>query len=214
MRSASINLMDFKQQHNIEKTIDALRENLAYALEYYHVLEGLHEEAVASDSKIGCFPYLMSSIWSALFDALFLKLNHFVDRTKNVYSFYRLFKLIKRYFPDDEVLSRKVSEDEKRLSKTADPVINKIENWRKLVVAHLTQSSQDQSFYDQNMMRLHEIKKFLELSLEILDYYSVTILKRSTDSVSDVLEYYNISELKEDIQRLFEGLKAESDAFQ
>lgn len=204
--------MDSNQQRNLEKIIDALCDNLACAWSYFHVLEGLHEEAKASTRQVNRFPHLMNCIWSALFDALFLKLNHFVDRTKNVYSFYRLFKLIKSYFPHDKILSKKISEDKNRLSKTVDPVINKIENWRKQVVAHLTRSSQDQSFYDQNKMRLREIKKFLELSLEVLDYYSLAVLNRATDTASDTLEYYDLLEYKKDIQRLFEGLKAEPGA--
>lgn len=204
--------MDSNQQHNLEKTIDALCENLAYAWEYYHVLEELHEEAVASDSKVGRFPHLMNSIWSALFDALFLRLNHFVDKSKNVYSFYRLFKLINRHLSSDKILVSKISEDIGRIDKEAVPVIQKIVNWRKQVVAHLTPSSQDSNFYVQNKMHLFEIKKFLELSIEILDYYSVTILKRSTDTVSDVLEYYDISEYKKEIKKLFKSIQAEQGA--
>lgn len=204
--------MDSNQQRELEKTIDTLCANLASAWEYFNVLEGLHEEAKSSTMQVNRFPHLMTCIWSALFDALFLKLNHFVDRTKNVYSFHRLFKLIKRYLPHDKDLSKKISDDENRLSKTADPAINKIENWRKQVVAHLTISSQDQSFYDQNKMGLPEIKKFLELSIEALDYYSLAVLNRVTDTCSDTLEYYDLLEYKKDIQRLFEGLKAEPGA--
>ena len=195
--------MNPDHQQNLEEVIDSLCENLVWAWNYYHILEGLHEEASVSRAQVDRFPSLMSCLWSAFFDALFIKLNHFIDRTKNVHSFYYLFKLIRRYLPDNKDLLSKIEVHESKFHKAADPIIEKIENWRNQAVAHLTRASRDDRFYEENKMHLNEIKIFLQLSDMILETYSLAILNRINDTISGSLAQ------KKEIKSLFEGLRAE-----
>jgi len=195
--------MNPDHQHNLEEIIDSLCENLVWAWNYYHVLEGLHEEAKESREQVNRFPSLMNCLWAALFDALFLKLNHFIDRTKTVHSLYYLFKRIRSYLPEDTDLHTKISEHESKLHKTSDPIIDKIENWRHNVVAHLSPASRDDQFYKENKMHLDEIKNYLHLIDMILETYSLAILNRINDTISGSLVQ------KKEIKKLFDGLRAE-----
>lgn len=194
--------MNPDHQHNLEEVIDSLCVNLAWACNYYSILEGLHEEARKTREQVSRFPFLMDCLWSALFDALFLQLNHFIDRTKNVHSFYYLFKLMRRYLSDNTDLHSKGLEYEGKLHKTADPAIEKIENWRKQAVAHLTPASRDERFYEENRMHLLEIKEYLQLCSTILDTYSSAISLPMDDTVSRSVTQ------KEEIKRLFNSLRA------
>ena len=118
--------MNPHHQQNLEEVIDSLCENLVWAWNYYYVLEGLHEEARVSSAQVDRYPSLMNCLWSAFFDALFIKLYHFIDRTKNVHSFYYLFKLIRRYIPDNKDLLSKISVHESKLHKTTDTILFRI----------------------------------------------------------------------------------------
>jgi len=191
------------QKDNIEKVIDSLSQNLVWAWNYYHFLEGLHEEAKESNEQVERFPCIISCLWLAVFEALFVRMNHFIDRTKNVHSFFYLFKLIRCYLPENTELKSKISEHKNKLLKTADPIIEKIENWRNQAVAHLTPASIDEQFHEENVMHLKEIKNYLELSCEILNTYSCDILNRIDDTVSESLTQ------KKEIKSLFDSLRAE-----
>jgi uncharacterized protein YPO0396 len=131
-----------------------------------------------------------------------VKLNHFIDRTKNVRSFFYLFKLIRRHFPENTELQSKISEHENKLHKAADPIIGKIENWRNQAVAHLTPASIDEQFHEENKMHLNEIKNYLELCCEITNTYSYNILNRIDDTVSESLAQ------KKEIKSLFDSLRS------
>jgi len=100
------------------------------------------------------------------------------------------------------VLQSKISEHENKLHKAADPIIEKIENWRNKAVAHLTPASIDEQFHEKNKMHLNEIKNYLELCCEILNTYSYDILNRIDDTVSESLAQ------KKEIKSLFDSLRA------
>ena len=88
------------------------------------------------------------------------------------------------------------------MHKAADPIIEKIENWRNQAVAHLTPASIDEQFHEENKMHLDEIKNYLELCCEILNIYSYDILNRIDDTISESLAQ------KKEIKSLFDSLRA------
>ncbi len=198
--------MNANHQKNLKEVIDVMCENLVRAWNYFHTLEGLQEQAKTQPDTISRFPSLFANIHFALWDALILRLNHFIDRTKRGFSFHRLFKLIRQYLPEEKRLLNKVSADEKRLLSEGGIVAEKIEKWRNQVVAHLSPASRNPHFYQENKLHLIEVKKFLLHCGEVIEVYSDVLLSTRNDTISGSLEP------KREIAQLFRMLRTEPPA--
>ena len=172
--------MNEDQKKNIEGTIDSLCENLVWTWGYHQALFSMHTHARKSNNFTETYPQLTSCLYHGLFDALFLRLYHFIDSSKGASGFPYLFKIIRKYCHDDQTLIQLVSNHEKLFIK--EKIIDKIRKWRNEVVAHLTQTQRDQSFYKDNQLHLTEIEHIILLFEEILEEYSHMLLKRFNDT--------------------------------
>jgi len=172
--------MNIDQQKNTEEAIDSLCENLVWTWAYFRALSGLHTVAKTSPQSLDAYPQLVSSLYHALFDALFLKLHHFIDPSKHASGFPNLFKLLRRYDPADTNLLQRVKLDENRFSEEAN--LKKISVWRNEVVAHLTRSHLNSEFFTNNQLHLSEIEYLIVFLEDTLETYSQTLLQRFNDT--------------------------------
>ncbi|OHB67460.1 MAG: hypothetical protein A2Y76_14645 [Planctomycetes bacterium RBG_13_60_9] len=172
--------MNANQRKKIEETIDGLCENLVWAWAYFRTLAGLHEVAKTSKESLDAYPQLISCVYHGLFDALFLRLHHFIDGSRNAGGFPSLFKILRRYCPVDTDLMRQIEEDERRLREEASA--QKINNWRNQVVAHFTSARNDPDFFSDNRLRLSEISGLIVLLENCLEGYSMKLLQRENDT--------------------------------
>jgi len=168
------------QQKNIEETIDGLCENLVWTWAYYRALFALHEVAKFSQKLLDPYPQFISCLYHGLFDALFLKLYHFLDKSKGASGIPNLFKLLRRYCPDDSDLLRQVRLDEKRLSQEVN--IEKVSKWRNEVVAHLTTSHRESEFFRDHRLHLSELHDLIACLEGTVESYSQRLLQRSNDT--------------------------------
>lgn len=173
-------VMNASQQKNIEEAIDNLCENLVWTWAYYHTLSGLHKVAKDLPTLLDPYPQFISCLYHGLFDALFLKLHHFVDSSKGASGFPSLFKLLRRYCPDDNALLDQIRIDEESLSKEAN--VHKITNWRNQVVAHLTRSHRDSEFFADNRLHFSEIQELIAFLESTIETYSKRLLQRVNDT--------------------------------
>ena len=172
--------MNADQQNNIEQSINGLCKNLVWSWAYFRSLSGLHEIAKSSPPALDPYPQLVSCLYHGLFDALFLRLYHFVDKSKGATGLPSLFKQLRRYYPDDNELSGQINCDEKRLIEIAD--LNKIGNWRNQVVAHLTCTHRNSKFFTDNRLHFSEIHDMIVTFESMVEYYSMRLLKRGNDT--------------------------------
>lgn len=195
--------MNADHDHNVEEVIDALLDNVFWAWNYFFALEGLHEEYKASPESFNRVPALTTCLWHALFDALFAKSGQFIDRTRNVRSVYQLFKLLRRYRPQDTEMLHHIKEHERALDVPANAIAHRISNWRNHVVAHLALDGLNDAFFKENRISLPEFKAFLEQVDSVVQFYSKVILNRTNDTTSGALRQ------KHDVHNLFRGVVAE-----
>ena len=172
--------MNINSKRNIEESIDGLCENLVWTWAYYRALSGLHEVAKASPGLLDPYQQLISCLYHGLFDALFLKINHFVDSSKGASGLPSLFKLLRRYCPKDKDLLNQIRQDEKRLSEEAN--LHKIGKWRNEVVAHLTRSHRVSEFFTENRLNLSEIQDVISFLENTIETYSERLLQRVNDT--------------------------------
>lgn len=169
---------------NIDVLIDALCDSLVWGWRYYFALEGLHiaaKEATGELLGIGSF---LNCIWASLYEALFAKASHLIDGTKNVNSFYLLFKLVRRYAPENGDLLRQVSVHETMLK---NEVAAKISNWRNQRLSHLTSDGIDDQFHRNNQLHLKELRSLLESFEDIINAYCFLLFSRIVDTKSGAI---------------------------
>ncbi len=185
---------------NLEKIIDQLCENLDYAWRYYFTLEALHEQAKSIDN----YSLFFLTIYHSLFDALFLRIAHFTDRSrrKNVVSLHHLHEKIEKYCPNDHEVKKWISEDRAFLTNHTD--LKRIEDWRHKVVAHLSSEVflRDSDFFDENKLHLLEIRKILETFEQVIKKYGFRFLER--------FDYTRSTNVKKVTNRLFKDLRCNS----
>ena len=198
--------MNADHDRNLEQAIDALLDNVYWAWNYYFALEGLHEEYNASPISFAHVPSLTTCFWHALFDALFAKSGQLIDRKQNVRSVHYLFKLIRRYRPEDTEMLRQIEEHERALDVRANTIAKRIANWRNQVVAHLSVKGLNDSFFEENRIALPEFKAFLEQFDGVVQFYSKAILNRTNDTITGALKQ------KRDVHDLFRGAVGEPSA--
>jgi hypothetical protein len=172
--------MNEKEQKNVELAIDGLCENLVWTWAYYRALFALHEVAKSSPDLLQPYPQFISCLYHGLFDALFLKLYHFLDRSKGASGFPHLFKLLRRYCADDSNLLSQVKLDEKRFAEEIN--VEKVNKWRNEVVAHLTHRHREPEFFTDNRLHLPEIQGLIAWLEGTVESYSQTVLQRGNDT--------------------------------
>jgi hypothetical protein len=172
--------MNSEQNKNIEQAIGNLCENLVWSRAYHSALLSLHTIAKANPSTLDPYPQLISCLYHGLFDALFLRLYHFVDRTKGASGLPALFKLLRRYCEDDRALLVQIDHDERHIGEIAD--LKKIDNWRNQIVAHMTDSKRNTEFFSNNRLHLSEISTLIEIVENIIQHYSFRLLQRGSDT--------------------------------
>lgn len=183
----------------LEKIIDELCKNLDYAWRYYFTLEALHEQAKSDDSIINDYSLFFLTIYWSLFDALFLRIAHFTGRGKNVVSLPHLHKKIEEYYPNDHEVKKWISEDRAFLTNHTD--LQRIENWRHKVVAHLSSEVflRDSDFFEENKLHLLEIREILEFFEQLIKKYGFHFLAR--------FDYTRSTNVKKVTDRLFKCLR-------
>lgn len=105
--------------------------------------------------------------------------SHLIDGTKNVNSFYLLFKLVRRYAPENGDLLRQVSVHETMLK---NEVAAKISNWRNQRLSHLTSDGIDDQFHRNNQLQLEELRSLLESFEDIINAYCFILFSRIVDT--------------------------------
>ena len=187
--------MDSNQQRNIEQAIDDLCENLVWTWAYLRALKGLHMVAKSSPDSLNSYTQLTSCLYHGLFDVLFIKINNFIDSSKEACGFPNLFKLLRKYLSDDTNLLKQIKSDESRLRNEAD--IKAVKSWRNGISAHLTKSCRDSSFFSSNRLYLNDLEILLKLMEELLEKYSFQLLGRFNDTKNPS------SEIIQEINALF-----------
>jgi hypothetical protein len=177
--------MNADQRANIEMMVSAISETLFSAWSYFHLLEGFHKGSKAHPIVVQEFDRLFDQTWRAVFEGLFAKAGTLVDRTKNTYSLPHLTTMARRY-GDAELrfISKAV---EARLNATDGPLA-KIESWRHQVVAHRTPNGRADAFYKNNRMHLTEVANGLRQLQELLNIFSVEILRVHNDTESGSID--------------------------
>ncbi|WP_152555159.1 AbiU2 domain-containing protein [Desulfonatronum thiodismutans] len=172
--------MNTDQANNIEQAIDTLCENLVWTWAYLNALCGLSHLAKTSSASLAPYPQLVSCLYHGLFDVLFLKINHFIDNSRQASGLPALFRLIRKYVKDEADILQQVSEHERCLKEQAD--LTKISRWRNEVTAHLTRSVNSSTFYPDNRLHLEEIQDVVEYLAEVVEWYSLRMLGRVNDT--------------------------------
>ncbi len=172
--------MNTDQQKNIEDAIDNLCENLVWTWAYYRALAGLHKLAKDSPKLLEPYPEFISCLYHGLFDALFLKLSHFVDSSKGASGIPSMFKLLRRYYLNDKSLIDQIKIDDKSLSEKTN--MRKISNWRNQIVAHLSHTIHDSDFFNDNKLHLSEIQDLIIFFESMINTYSKKLLQRVNDT--------------------------------
>ncbi len=162
---------------NVEQAIDSLCENIVWVWAYYRSLNTLHRLAKMKPSSLKPYPEFVSSLYHGYFDLLFIKIIHCVDNTKGTCGLPNLFKMLRRYAPEEKQLLERIKKDEKRLKRRA--VLDKINKWRNQISAHLTQSNNNQEFFNDNRLHLKQIEAVIKTLEEMIDYYSQVLLGRA-----------------------------------
>lgn len=189
------------QFKNIEQAIDDLCENLVWTWAYFSALKNMHEVAKTTPEVIEPFPEAISCLYHGLFDALFVKLYHFLDSTRRTCGLPALFKILRRYCQDDIALMTQVKQDMSRIKAEAN--FDRVKNWRNEVVAHLTISHRESSFFSDNKLHLAEIEKLIQFLEDLIEGYSQQILNRFNDVK------YPSNQATIEFTQLIKGRKAE-----
>ncbi|NPU83777.1 MAG: hypothetical protein HPY65_04750 [Syntrophaceae bacterium] len=172
--------MNADQYRNVEQIVDDLCDNLAWSRAYLMTLKGLHEVAKSSPKYLDSYPQFVSCLYHGLFDCLFIKIHNFVDSSKGACGFPHFFKVLRKYYPDDNPLMTQVKIDVDRLKKQVS--IEKIKNWRNKISAHLTQTYRQPGFFSSNSLYLSELEELLNLIEEMVENYSFNMLSRRNDT--------------------------------
>lgn len=173
VRPLQIEHMSPAQQANLEESVDAICDSLVWSWRYYYALEGLHEGSKANGDRLQPVGAFLLCVWTGMFEALLAKASQVIDSTKNVHSFYYLFKKTRSYITDDDELKKIVNDDESLLK---GKVPERILNWRNNRISHLSSHGRNDDFFSQNHMQLTEIQDFLKLCEEMLNRYANRLL--------------------------------------
>lgn len=185
-----------KNSDNIERIIDAICDNTAYAWNYYYTLEGLQLLSQNNKSILEKYQHLINSIFYSVWDSLFIRLHYFIEKRNDSISFNYLFeKLNKNNIGNKEVLDL-IRESEKYLDFIKAKLI-KVFKRRNMVVAHISDKLvlTDNNFYVENKLHLSEIKEILNNFDGIINKFSFLILNRVNDT--------KLYKVKDDILKLF-----------
>jgi len=182
---------------NIEKIIDAICDNSAYAWNYYYTLEGLQTLAQNNNSILEKYQHLINSIFYSAWDSLFIRLHHFIEKRKDSISFNYLFKQINKNKISNREILDLISESKKLLEDSLKLKLIKVFKWRNMAVAHIGDKLvlTDNNFYDENKLHLLEVKEILTNFDSIINKFSIRILNRINDT--------KLYKVKDDILQLF-----------
>ena len=122
------------QEKNISSIAKTIADHLGFAWNYYGTLRGLQHYTRECPTILDRHGHFIATIHRALWDVLFLKLNHCSDTQKKATGFPKLFKQIRTSLKEDKVVLQMVDDQEQRLNKLA--VRGKVEKWRNNIVAH------------------------------------------------------------------------------
>ena len=172
--------MNIEQHKNIEQAIDSLCENLVWSRAYHSALLSLHTIAKTDPLALDQYPQAVSCLYHGLFDALFLRLYHFIDRTKGASGLPALFKLLRRYYGEDRDMLNQISFDERCIGEVSD--LKKIDNWRNQIVAHMTNSKRNTTFFTDNRLHLSELGALIDVFENTVQHYSHRLLQRNNDT--------------------------------
>jgi hypothetical protein len=155
------------------QTTETIAEHLVYAWNYCATLRALQRHAREYPKILDAHGHFISTIYFALWDALFLKLAHCSDKRKEATGLPKLFKQLRAYLPEGHQLRRRVDEEERNLSSLQAQA--KVENWRNQVVAHYTISNKFSDFYKKNVCSLDEIEALIRSLNNILHVFSAEL---------------------------------------
>jgi len=142
-----------------------------------------------SPSLMDSYAQFISCLYHGLFDLLFIKTSNFIELSKGACGLPSLFKLIRRYAPEDTKLLSQIKRDENLLKKEAN--LDKIKKWRNHVSAHLTRSHQDTGFFDENRLHLDEIEDVIVTLEKTIEGYSKRLIGRENDTRYPSLAVFN-----------------------
>jgi AbiU2 len=218
--------MDSDQNKNLLSTAKTIADHLAYAWNYSGTLRGLQKYARECEPILKGHEHFISTIHSALWDVLFLKLHHCSDSRKKATGFPKLFKQIRKYMEKQKLVLQKKREEYalsldafKRLTDELDDTLQmvekqdqrlrkldvqrKVKNWRDQVVAHhtITSASAFDVFSKKNRVSLDEIERLIVELDDILHVFTRPLLSEIF-MVSDLSQY-----AREGVDQLMVSLK-------
>ena len=195
--------MNPDQRTNIEQDITALLAALAGCWAYYRVLLGLHQGGKAWPKAQERFPRLIDELWRATFGSLHAAMGTLIDRTPQTHSLVGLVKKLRKYNPQDAVISALCKLVEKRLNDASVVGIAKAEFWRNKSVAHNTAEGRDSDLYEKNKTTLSEI----EAALLHLDVTLNLVTREISNTINDV--QHQAKPLQDDAVQLMSRLSAD-----
>lgn len=168
--------------------IEKLENQVAQAILYLGSIEVL-AEAYRENETLRGDPFLFSTVYQALWDALIVRIGTIWDSTKSVASLPQLAKDLKRVYGQSAKMVVLQIESQKKLEK------NKIEAWRNNVIAHTNVSLDLEEFDLKNKINSSEVR----FEIERIE----GILSRINEIISRNPTFYEV--LKEDALRNARG---------
>jgi hypothetical protein len=165
--------MNAQQQKNVLHTADAIGEDLALAWNYVATLRALQRHARSSPNVIDRNNHFFSTITSAIWEALLLKLSHCSDKSRNALGFPKLFKQLRTYLPQNHALLKRIEKNEHALKRMSTQ--SKVEKWRHEVIAHHTPTANTREFFEKNRCSLDEIEKLVSSLRGFLQTLSIPL---------------------------------------
>ena len=166
-------MMNPDQDKNLFSTAKTVAEHLAFAWNYSATLRGLQQYTRECPAILKRNEHFVTTIWYALWYALFLKLSHCSDSRKEATGFPKLFKQLRAYLPKRHELVAQVQAQERRLNGL--DVQRKVENWRNQVIAHHTITGDFNTFYKENVVSLDEIERMINEMNESLHIFTILL---------------------------------------
>ncbi len=195
--------MDSAQKENVFSTVKTISDHLGYAWNCSGTLRGLQKHTRECEPLLRGHGHFIAIIHRALWEMLFLKLNHCCDKTRGTIGFPKLFNQIRKYCKGDELVVQMVEQQERRLH-TLD-VQKKVKKWRDQAVAHHTIINQTafDAFSKENRVSLDEIEQLIRQLNEILRIFiTIPFCGQTLPDVS-IFDYY----AREGVDQLVASLK-------
>lgn len=161
--------MNAQQEANISKSLDAICNSLVWAWRYQNALEGLSEGAKNNKTQAKTSGVFLNCVYFGMLESLIMKIAQLTDNTKNSHSIPSLFTLVERY----KLYEKSAVKMDRDLLMGKTP--EKIKAWRDNRIAHLTESSLDDIFFNENQLSLSETREFLQACDSLINRYSTQL---------------------------------------